>query len=441
MPPRRQASCKHPTAPETDETPQHLGRETVVNVELINTGRELMLGQVLNTHHQWLARQLAALGLAVSRQVSVDDRAETITEAVREALTRADLVLTTGGLGPTSDDRTRDAIARLLGRALHPNAAVLRQIEGWFAARKRVVVESTKVQALVPEGAAVLLNAHGTAPGLVLETAAPLRRLIMLPGPPRELQPMFRDQVIPLLRQAYPAETALVSRTLKTTGMGESLVEEALAQPLLPLVQAGLELGYCARIGEVDVHLLARGESAARVVEEAESLVRTRLGELVFGTDNDTLEGVIVKGLAARRQRLATAESCTGGLIAHRLTNVPGASEVFFGGVVSYANAAKQRWLEVPEPMLGEHGAVSEPVARAMAEGVRRRSGADYALAVTGIAGPSGGTEAKPVGTVFVALAAPAGVTVVRFLNAFDRETFKWVTSQQALDLLRRAWH
>jgi nicotinamide-nucleotide amidase len=409
-----------------------------MNVELINTGRELMLGRILNTHQQWLCRQLANLGLVVGRQVAVDDTAETIALAVGEALGRGGLVITTGGLGPTSDDRTRDAIARLLGRALRPDPAVLAQIENWFTLRKRIVVESIKVQALVPEGAQVLLNAFGTAPGLVLETASPPARLIMLPGPPRELEPMFTNQVAPLLRQAYPEQTGLACRTLKTTGLGESMVEERIAGPLDPLVRAGLELGYCARIGEVDVHLAASGGEGGRLVAEAESIVRRLLGPLVFGVDDETLEGVVVRELTARRQTLATAESCTGGLLAHRLTNVPGASAVFFGGVVSYANEAKQDFLGVPAELLREHGAVSEPVARAMADGARRRSGTDFALSVTGIAGPAGGTEAKPVGTVFIGLATSERALVERFLNPFDRQTFKWVTSQQALDLLRR---
>jgi nicotinamide-nucleotide amidase len=414
-----------------------------VNIELINTGSELMLGRVLNTHQQWLCRQLADLGLVVTRQVAVDDTPEAITGAVREALERAGLVITTGGLGPTSDDRTRDAIAALLGRSLRRDEAVLAHIQSYFASRKRALPESTQVQALVPEGATVLMNRFGTAPGLVLRTPAAGEAnrpglLIMLPGPPRELRPMFTHQVAPMLQSVYPGETSLVCRTLKTTGLGESLVEKKIAGLLEKLVQVGLDLGYCARIGEVDVRLAASGERAAQLVDEAEAIVRSRLGRLVFGTDDETLEGVIVRELTARRQKLVTAESCTGGLLAHRITNVPGASVVFWGGLVTYANEAKENFLGVPPSVLAEHGAVSEPCARAMAEGARQRAQADYAVAITGIAGPGGGSEEKPVGTVFIALASPAGTIVERLLNPFDRETFKWVTSQQALDLLRR---
>ena len=401
-----------------------------------------MLGRVLNTHQQWLCRQLADLGLIVTRQVAVDDSAVAIGQAVQESLARAALVIATGGLGPTSDDRTRDAIAALLGRKLHLDEAVLRHIESYFASRQRVMAESTGVQAMVPEGATVLMNACGTAPGLVMATGhashcALPQMLIMLPGPPRELRPMFTNQVVPLLHKAYPQYTAFVCRTLRTTGLGESLVEERVAGPLQHLVSIGLELGYCARIGEVDVRLAARGEAATTIVAEAEQITRSLLGGLVFGTDEDSLEAVIVRTLTAREQTLALAESCTGGMIAHRVTNVPGASTVLWGGVVSYANEAKEKLLGVQAATLTAHGAVSEATACEMAAGARQRAGTDYALAVTGIAGPTGGSEAKPVGTVFIALATPRETTVQRFLNPFDRETFKWVTSQQALDMLR----
>jgi nicotinamide-nucleotide amidase len=250
---------------------------------------------------------------------------------------------------------------------------------------------------------------------------------------------MFTNQVAPILRETYPDHTIFVCRTLKTTGLGESLVEQKIDKPLQHLIANGLELGYCARVGEVDVRLAARGQLATEVVAEGEKIVRSLIGELIFGVDDDSLEAVVVRLLTQRKQKLALAESCTGGHIANRVTNVPGASEVLWGGVVSYANEAKEHFLDVKQTTLAEHGAVSEATAREMAEGVRRRSGADYALAVTGIAGPTGGTDAKPVGTVFIALARAQRTVVQRFLNPFDRETFKSVTSQQALDMLRRA--
>jgi len=404
-----------------------------------------MLGRVLNTHQQWLCRQLADLGYVVDRQVAVADSAPAILSAVRQALADADLVIVTGGLGPTSDDRTRDLLAELLGRKLREDAAVLANIERFFTNRKRPMPATTKVQAQVPEGALVLANVHGTAPGLALDLSPnPFRAdgestwLIMLPGPPRELRPMFTQQVVPLLRAKFPLPTPFVCRTLKTTGIGESLVEDKIAGPLKPLVEAGLEIGYCARVGEVDVRLVATGRDAAEKVKAAEQIVRTSIGHHVFGTEDDELEAVIVRLLTERKQTIAVAESCTGGRIADRLTNVPGASAVFRCGLVTYSNEAKMTFLGVRQETLAAHGAVSEAVAREMAEGARQRSGADYALSVTGIAGPGGGTVEKPVGTVFIALASATRTVVLNPMNPYDRETFKLVTSQQALELLRR---
>jgi nicotinamide-nucleotide amidase len=262
--------------------------------------------------------------------------------------------------------------------------------------------------------------------------------LIMLPGPPRELRPMFADSVVPLLRRELPLVSEFVCRTLRTTGIGESVVEEKVGAPLQHWVEGGLDLGYCARPGQVDVRLAASGGGAEQRVREAEAVVRELLGAHIYGVDEDDLETVIVRLLTERKLTLALAESCTGGCIANRVTNVPGASAVLLAGVVSYSNAAKQKFLGVQGDTLAAHGAVSEPVAREMAEGARRQTQADYALAVTGIAGPSGGTSEKPVGTVFIGLAGPYGTVVARQFNPYDRETFKQVTAQQALELLRR---
>jgi len=417
----------------------------VVNIELINTGTELMLGHVLNTHQQWICRQLADRGYRVTRQVAVADSGPDIQQAVREALARADLVITTGGLGPTSDDITRDLIAGLLGLELREDAAALANVEKFFALRKRPMPDKTRVQALVPEGAIVLHNAHGTAPGLAIEVppeprhiADKTRWLIMLPGPPRELRPMFVEQALPLIAQRLPLANGFVSRTLKTTGLGESFVEEKIAGPLQEFTGAGLEIGYCARTGEVDLRLAARGADAGRIIAEAEKTVRGLLGGHIFGEGDEQLESVIVRRLTERKQTLALAESCTGGYLANRITNVPGASVIFLGGLVTYSNDAKQKFLGVRAETLAKHGAVSEPVVREMAEGARRQTGADHALAVTGIAGPGGGTAEKPVGTVFIALATDGHTFVLNPVNRYDRETFKYVTSQQALELLRR---
>ncbi len=415
-----------------------------VTIEIINTGTELMLGRVLNSHQQWLCRALADRGYVVSRQTTVPDTAANIAEAVRETLARSDFIIMTGGLGPTSDDLTRDSVARLLGMTLREHQETLNRIKDFFGKRNRPMPENTRVQALVPEGALVLPNACGSAPGLALELAPnPFRGangkswLVMLPGPPRELHPMFKEQVVPLLERAFPLNGAFACRNLRTTGLGESLIEQKIAGGLRQFITAGLEVGYSARPGQVDVRLLARGVKAEELVRGAEESVRSDLGSAVFGEGDDELETVVVRLLTKRNQTLALAESCTGGCIAHRLTNVPGASTVFLRGFVTYSNEAKQELLSVKPETLVAYGAVSDPAAREMAEGARRLSHADYALAITGIAGPTGGTPDKPVGTVFIALASHRGTDAWKFFNPWDRLTFKDTTASQALNLLR----
>jgi len=415
-----------------------------MNIEIINTGSELMLGRVLNTHQRWICRQLADAGWIVTRQLGIPDNGPAIRDAVAEALARAELVITTGGLGPTSDDITRDLVAELLGLPLREDSSIREAIARFFAIRGREAPESVMVQARVPEGARVLANACGTAPGLVIQVPAGRLAphgswLVMLPGPPRELHPMFTDQVVPLLRQCLPEQPRFTCVTLRTTGIGESWLEERLAPHLPPLLARGLEVGYCARSGEVDVRLAGRGESGVAVVQQAEALVRARLGESIYGTGDDSLEQAVIRCALQQAARLAVAESCTGGLVSHRLTNVPGASQVYWGGWVTYDNQAKTTQLGVAPALLAAEGAVSEACARSMAEGARTRAQATHAVAITGIAGPTGATPGKPVGTAFIAVASPHGTLAKRFLNSYDRETFKQVTSQQALEMLRRS--
>ncbi len=416
-----------------------------MRIEIINTGDELLLGFRQNTHQRWLGRRLNDLGYRVSRQVSIPDNGECIEGAVAEALSRADLVIVTGGLGPTSDDLTRERIAGLLGLELRTDANVLKHLDAFFAARNRQTPERVKVQAEVPEGGTVLPNPHGTAPGLALRVEAGRFRdgadswLIMLPGPPRELYPMFDEQVAPLLGRERPLSSESACRNLRTSGMGESLVEEKLDQPLAELVGRGLGVHFCLSPGGVDVRLACVGASANNMVAEAEQIVRTTLPDHVYGVGDELLEEVVVRTLTEANATLALAESCTGGLVANRITNVSGASLVFLAGLVTYSNEAKQNFLGVHEATLAEHGAVSEETACQMASGALVKTGADYALSITGIAGPTGGTPGKPVGTVYIGLASKSGRPLaMKFLNPYDRETFKLVTSQQALELLRR---
>ncbi len=416
-----------------------------MTVELINTGSELLLGRIANSHQQWLGRRFTDLGRPVTRQVTVPDQAADIEGAVQDALTRADLVITTGGLGPTGDDVTRERIAHLLGRPLRHHPEIEERIRRFFESRGRPMPPATRVEALVPEGAQVLFNDHGTAPGLaVLLDPNPFRaggrpsRLVMLPGPPRELHPMFDLQVAPRLEEWFPSDGEFLTRTFKTTGLGESLMEERLLAPLTSLVAQGLEVGYCARVGEVDVRFVARGPGSLQRVSDAGAVLNRVAGEFIFGAGDDTLELVVVRALTERSLTVALAESCTGGHLANRLTNIPGASAVFRAGYVTYSNESKTSALGVPADLIARHGAVSEPVARAMAEGARRAGSSDFGLSLTGIAGPDGGSDEKPVGTVFIGLAGPDGTEVQRRLNRFDRETFKFLSAQQAFDALRR---
>lgn len=422
------------------------GKNPPVFVELITTGSELLLGATLNTHQQWLGRRLADLGLPVSRQLTVPDAGTAIAEAVADALTRADLIITTGGLGPTSDDRTRGEIARLLGLSLAEDPEIFRRIEVMFRRRNRPLPPNfdalARIQSQVPAGALVLPNDHGSAPGLALpvdpqKTGKRARLVVLLPGPPRELQPMFDAHVVPLLRERFPEGAGFAVQTLHTIGVGESRVEDAIRPQLEELETRGLEIGYCARTGEVDVRLTASGPGATELVTEAARRVRRLLARHIFSEDTRTLEEVVIHRLRERHLTLVTAESCTGGYVAHCLTNVPGASDVFLGGLVTYSNDLKQSLLGVRPETLAQYGAVSEATAREMAAGARERFDADYAIAITGIAGPGGGSVEKPVGTVFIALADRREVVVERQFNPFDRETFKFITGRQSLELLR----
>ncbi len=418
-------------------------------IELITTGSELLLGSTLNSHQQWIGQRLASLGMPVNRQLTVPDAGTAIADAVAEALTRSDVVIVTGGLGPTSDDRTRDEIARLLDLKLRTDEAVLLQIEKMFKRTGRPLPPNFEtlahIQAQVPDGAMVLQNDNGSAPGLAIDVPPGSfgRRttgglLVMLPGPPREMRPMFDAGVLPLLKTRYPQATGFLSRTFHTLGIGESRVEDAIAPHLAVFIARGLEVGFCARSGEVDVRLTAVGETAAELIEEAATTVRRLMREHIYSEDGSSLEQVVVRELARRKKRVVTAESCTGGYVAHTLTNVSGASDVFPGGVVTYSNELKQSLLGVSAGTIAKHGAVSEETAREMAVGARDRLGADYAIAITGIAGPTGGTDSKPVGTVYIGLAFPGGVGAVRQFNPYERETFKFITGRQSLDMLRR---
>jgi nicotinamide-nucleotide amidase len=361
---------------------------------------------------------------------------------VADALASNDVVITTGGLGPTDDDLTRQAVAHVLGLALEEQPAIVESIRARFARRNWQMPEINRRQALVPRGADVLANTRGTAPGLFIDRPDG-RVVILLPGPPRELEPMFEDQVVPKLA-ARTGGRRIYRRTVLTTGRSESFVEE-IAQPIyasLGDAAIRVETTILATPGQIELHLSAAGDDAAAIqarLDEGVARLRDALGPIVFSTDGQSLEAVVGDLLARRGWRIAAAESCTGGLLMGRLTSVPGSSGWVTGGVIAYADDVKVRELGVPPDMIRVHGAVSEPVAEAMAAGVRARFGADVGVGITGIAGPGGGSEAKPVGMVIVAVSLEGHASVRTSTFPGDREAVRRHSTAGALDIVRRA--
>jgi nicotinamide-nucleotide amidase len=411
-----------------------------MQVELLAVGDELLLGFTVDTNSAFLARELSALGVSVARRCSVGDSESDITAAVAEALARVEGVIVTGGLGPTSDDVTKPAVAAVLGRRLRRNDAIVAHLEDLWRTRGRggALPASNLSQALVPEGAHVFHNAHGTAPGLWLERDDG-RWIAMLPGVPREMRAMFAESLRPLIAQRAGTTAVIQSLTLRTTGIAESQLPDRLGD--LASGAPGVALAYLPGLDGVDLRLTVRGHPAAeatQLLQATSAILRDRLRDLIYTDGDADLAAVVVDACRRQKLTLAVAESCTGGLLGARITAVPGASDVFRGGVIAYDNAVKIEALGVPTPLIEEHGAVSEPVAMAMAIGARTATGADLGVSVTGIAGPGGGSAEKPVGTVWLALAdrfAASG----RHLRLFgDRNEIRRRASQAALDLLRR---
>ena len=403
---------------------------------LINTGTELLLGDVQDAHLAFIAREILPLGLRIEERRTVPDT-DAIRRTTTEVFPRCEILFVTGGLGPTTDDITREMVAESLGLQLHQDPQLLAWLQQRLQVRGIKWTAGIARQADVIAGAQVLPNKNGSASGFFLKAninpgiSSP--HIFILPGPPRELQPMFREFALPILQSIIEVPLPLDRRSYRIASMGESIVEEAIGEKVLAI--PGIELGYCARPGEVEVRIIG----APDAIQLADSIIRKELGVAIFSAAGEPIEEVMVKLLKQREQTLATAESCTGGLIANYVTNVPGASEVFLAGYITYANDAKSDILNIDSKLIETHGAVSEPVARAMAEGARKRAASTYGLATTGIAGPAGGSDQKPVGTVYIALASAKSDTLVRkFSFPTDRETFKKLTAQTALDLLRR---
>ncbi len=406
-------------------------------VELLCVGTELLLGNILNTDARDLSRELTALGLNVRYHSVVGDNPERLKAAAAIARERADVIITTGGLGPTCDDLTKQTLAEAFGKKLvfHPECAA--QIQAYFARMGRQMTENNLQQAYLPEGCTVLDNAWGTAPGCAFESGGNF--VVMLPGPPRECLPMFRERAMPWL--ARLSEGVIRSRTLRVFGMGESEVESLLRDRMNELTNP--TLAPYAKEGEVELRITAKAataEEAGALIAPVEREVRALLGRKVYGADVSGLEQVVLEGLKARGLTMGTAESCTGGLIAKRMTDLPGSSAVLKGGIVSYTNEVKANVLGVSRALLDEQGAVCAGVAEQMAEGARRVLGCDLAVSVTGVAGPDSDDRGNPVGLVYAALAAPEGVQVKELHLARAVEGRFWVrtmAANHALDLIR----
>lgn len=408
-----------------------------MDAEIIAVGSELLGAHRLDTNSLFLTDQLSRLGIAVTHKTVVGDVERHIVAALRIALERAEVVIVTGGLGPTEDDLTREAVARLLDRRMARDDRILEKIERRFLKRGVRMPEINARQAMVIEGAEVLENARGTAPGLWLRERD--RAIVLLPGVPSEMESMFQDHCRPRLERIAPG-TVLVTRVLKIAGLYESQVDE-LAAPVYTKFTNPVTT-ILASPGEIQLHLRASGVSEAEARDAVNELTRRlemALGDNIFSEDGQALEEIVGMYLTMKGRTVALAESCTGGLLAERITRVPGSSRYFVGGVVPYSNDIKIRLLEVPEKVLADCGAVSGETARIMAESARRRFGADYGLSVTGIAGPEGGTTAKPVGLVYLALAESGRTAeVVERRYPGTRDRIRLQASQTALDMLRR---
>lgn len=416
-----------------------------MKIEIVTIGDELLLGFTIDTNAAHLARELGGAGVEIVHRTTVGDNAADIAGAVEDALNRTGGVITTGGLGPTSDDLTKAAIAALFGRAMYRDEAIVESLKARWARHRRLgpFPESNITQAMIPEGATILPNRHGSAPGIWLEDERG-RWVVMLPGVPREMRGLLTDEVMPRIRERAGAvgkagATVIRSRTLRTTGIAESALADLLGE--LAAGMEGMSLAFLPGVDSVDLRLTSRGLSAAEAdaaLSRGVLKLREVAGRYVYGADGTDLAEVVLTSCRRSGLTISVAESCTGGMLGARLTAIPGSSDVFMGGVIAYDNSVKRIFLDVSDSDLEEHGAVSEEVTACMARSVRERLKTDIGIAVTGVAGPGGGTAAKPVGMVWVALDG-AG-TQARCLRLFGtRDEVRQRAAQAALDMVRRA--
>ncbi len=407
------------------------------SAEILCVGTELLLGDIVNTNASYLSRKLAELGISVYHQSVVGDNSERLKKALFEASERADLIITSGGLGPTYDDLTKETIAEFFRRRLIRNDVILASITSYFSETGKKMTENNKKQADIPEGAIVLKNDYGTAPGVIIEDEERDITVIMLPGPPNELEPMFLYEGMPYLIKR--SEHVLVSRNINVFGMGESRVENIL-RSLMESSENPTVAPYCKE-GEVRLRVTAKAENHQKAYEMCsemvEKILETEVSSAVYGIDTDSIEAELVIRLTESGKTIATAESCTGGLIAKRITDIPGSSAVFLGGCVTYANSTKERLIGVSRESIEKYGAVSEQVALEMARGARLAIGADIAIATTGIAGPDGGSIEKPVGTVWIGISSKKGerAVLLKLPSGRERAYIRTLAASNALYL------
>jgi nicotinamide-nucleotide amidase len=406
-----------------------------VKAEIIAVGSELLTPDRVDTNSLFLTEELNKLGIEVVRKSIVGDNRDDLSTTFHEALEHVELVIASGGLGPTEDDLTRETVAALLGRKLQLNKEILQYIEGRFRQLGREMPAVNVRQAMVPEGAEVLDNPRGSAPGLWIEDSG--RKIALLPGPPRELKPMFYEQVLPRL-QRFASSVRMFHRELRVAGMGESALEQRI-KPIYTRY-ADVNTTILAAPGEIQIHLRIWTDDAAHAQKTLDEIVRSfqlALTDRIFSLDGSPLEEVVAQILTMNGATISAAESCTGGLLAQRLTSIAGSSSYFLGGVVCYSNELKTAWADVPAEIIKTKGAVSSEVAIALADGIRRRVGSTLGVGITGIAGPGGGSEEKPVGTVHVAVSHAGGVKERGTRFPGDREAIRWHAAQLALDMVR----
>ena len=390
-----------------------------MNAEILCIGTEILLGDIVNTNGAFLARELAALGIDIYHQSVVGDNTERLKDSLHLALSRADMVITTGGLGPTYDDLTKKTVADFFGIGMETHEPSVKKIEALYQSHGRQMTPNNLLQAVVPEGAHVFFNDTGFAPGVAVEQQG--KTVIMLPGPPKEMNPMFKDKVIPYLLKK--SNSTIRSKTIYIFGMGESQVEDTLRDMMTAYTNP--TIAPYAKTGEVQVRVSAKAESE----EEADALIapvidkiKERLNSVIYGVDIGSLQSAVVTALKKAGLTVATAESCTGGSVSRAITDIPGASAVFECGVCAYSNTIKQKLLGVKEETLAQHGAVSAVTAKEMAEGVRTLSGADIGIGITGIAGPNGGSDEKPVGLVYISVDSPFHCKTKKLLLSRDHK-------------------